>query len=76
MWMAPLAPSGLDWENSGAGIEADLGSAQVPPEGVQPLLDAVRAGLDRLNAIRREIWTGLRAAGTERSTNPSAGSLD
>jgi hypothetical protein len=30
-------------------------------EGVRPLVDAVLAGLDRLNEIRREIWCGLRA---------------
>jgi hypothetical protein len=45
MWMAPLSPSG--WTGRAreplrpSASRADLGSAQVPPEGVQPLLDAV-----------------------------------
>jgi hypothetical protein len=60
---------GLDWVGSKSlevlGMEADLGIAQVPREGVQPLVDAVAASLDHLNEIRREIWSDLRAAGEQ-----------
>jgi len=55
----------LDWPQSLSietlGMEGDLASAEVPREGVRPLVDAVYAGLDRLNEIRHEIWCGLRA---------------
>jgi hypothetical protein len=43
------------------GVEADLASAEVVREGVQSLIDAVRATLNRLNEIRGEIWCRLRA---------------
>jgi hypothetical protein len=52
----------LDWPQSYAlealGIEADVGSAQVPPEGVQSLQDVIRQCLPRLNSIRQELWLG------------------
>jgi hypothetical protein len=61
---APVAPR-LDWPQSQSlevlGMEADLASAEVPREGVQPLLDAMQASLGLLNDIRREIWCNLRA---------------
>jgi hypothetical protein len=61
---APVTPR-LDWPQSHSlevlGMEADLANAEVPCEGAQPLVDAVRASLDWLNDIRREIWRGLRA---------------
>jgi len=50
----------LDWAQSrsleAVGIEADVGCAQVPPEGVQPLQEAMRRCLPRLNSIRQELW--------------------
>jgi hypothetical protein len=50
----------LDWAQSrsleAVGIEADVGSAQVPSEGVQPLQDVLRECLPRLNSIRQELW--------------------
>jgi hypothetical protein len=61
---SPVTPR-LDWSQSHSlealGTEADIGRAEVPSEGVRPLVEAVRAGLDRLNKIRCEIWDGLRA---------------
>jgi hypothetical protein len=55
----------LDWPLSipleALGVEADLASAEVPCEGVRPLLDTMQARLGRLNEIRREIWCNLRA---------------
>jgi hypothetical protein len=50
----------LDWPQSrwleALGIEADIGSAQVPLEGVQHLLDVMRESLPHLNSIRQELW--------------------
>ena len=37
------------------GIEAELSTAEVRPEGVEPLIDAVRDSLDELNAIRTQL---------------------
>lgn len=55
----------LDWSQSHSleklGIEADLGSAKVPPEGVRPLLDSMRSCLPRLNELRCETLRGLPA---------------
>jgi hypothetical protein len=55
----------LDWSQSLSietlGMEGDLASAEVPHEGVRPLVDSVQASLGRLNEIRREIWCRLRA---------------
>jgi hypothetical protein len=63
---APIARR-IEWAHSKSlevlGMEADVGSAAVPREGVQPLVDAVAASLDHLNEIRREIWRSLRATG-------------
>jgi hypothetical protein len=62
---SPVTPR-LDWAQSvpleTLGTQADLASAEVPCEGVQPLLDAIRARLGRLNEIRRELWCSLRTA--------------
>jgi hypothetical protein len=60
----PVTPR-LDWQQSVSletlGTQADLASAEVPCEGVQPLVDAVQVSLGRLNEIRRELWCGLRS---------------
>ncbi|MGC2462911.1 MAG: hypothetical protein WA446_18370 [Steroidobacteraceae bacterium] len=55
---APITPR-LEWAQSQSletlGIEADLGSAQVPREGVRPLLEGMRPCLDRLAAGLRQV---------------------
>jgi hypothetical protein len=60
---SPIAPR-LGWSQSRSveifGIGADLASAAVPREGVQPLREVMHECLPRLNEIRREIWDGLR----------------
>ena len=57
----------LDWAQSRSlealGIESELSTAEVPPEGVEPLVAAMREALDQLNEIRREIWLAARASG-------------
>jgi hypothetical protein len=62
---SPVTPR-LDWAQSvpleALGTQADLASAEVPCEGVQPLVDAVQARLGRLNEIRRVIWCSVRTA--------------
>jgi hypothetical protein len=64
----------LDWAQSRfleiLGIEADLGRAQVPPDGAQQLIAAVHASLGRLNAIRQQIWAGLRNVQTRQPYSP------
>ena len=46
----------LHWAQSQSlqalGIEAELSTAEVKPDGVAPLIDAIRGSLDQLNAIR------------------------
>ena len=37
------------------GTEAELATAEVRPEGVEPLIGAIRASLDELNAIRTQL---------------------
>jgi hypothetical protein len=37
------------------GIEAELATAEVRPEGVEPLIGAIRGSLDELNAIRTQL---------------------
>ena len=37
------------------GIEAELSSADVRPDGVEPLIGAIRGSLDQLNAIRTDL---------------------
>jgi hypothetical protein len=69
---APIARR-LEWQQSRSlevlGIEADLGSAHVPREGVQPLRDAMHKCIPRLNDIRRELWLAARAAAQDLSGN-------
>jgi hypothetical protein len=49
----------LNWSQSRSlealGIEAELTTAEVQPDGVEPLVSAVRGSLDELNAIRAEL---------------------
>jgi hypothetical protein len=49
----------LHWSQSRSlealGIEAELSTAEVRPEGVEPLISAVRSSLDVLNAIRTHL---------------------
>ena len=50
----------LDWSQSAAletiGVDNDLRSASVSPDGVQPILEVVRANLDHLNEVRARIF--------------------
>jgi hypothetical protein len=49
----------LHWTQSQSlealGIEAELATAEVRPEGVEPLIGAIRGSLDELNAIRTQL---------------------
>jgi hypothetical protein len=58
---APVARR-LVWDQSVAleafGIERDLHHGGVPAEGIQPLLEAMRANLGHLNGLRAEILVG------------------
>ncbi len=49
----------LHWSQSRSlealGIEAELATAEVRPEGVEPLIGAIRSSLDELNAIRTQL---------------------
>jgi MgsA AAA+ ATPase C terminal len=49
----------MDWAQSRSlemlGIEAELSTAEVRPEGVLPLIQTIRAALDQLNAIRTRL---------------------
>jgi hypothetical protein len=55
---APVAKRSM-WDQSEAleafGIERDLIHAGVPAEGIQPLLEAMRANLEHLNELRAQI---------------------
>lgn len=50
----------LNWSQSAAleaiGIDNDLRSVKVSPDGVRPIMDIVRANLDHLNQIRARIF--------------------
>jgi hypothetical protein len=49
----------LDWAQSRSlealGIEAELSTAEVKPDGIEPLIVAIRDSLDDLNAIRTQL---------------------
>ena len=49
----------LHWAQSRSlealGIEAELSTAEVRPDGVEPLIGAIRSSLDQLNAIRTQL---------------------
>jgi hypothetical protein len=49
----------LHWAQSRSlevlGIEAELSTAEVRPDGIEPLIDAIRGSLDQLNAIRTHL---------------------
>jgi hypothetical protein len=49
----------MDWAQSrlleALGIEAELATAEVQPDGVEPLIAAIRDSLDELNAIRMQL---------------------
>jgi hypothetical protein len=61
---APVARR-LLWEQSSRletfGIDRDLLHAGVVPEGIAPLLEAVRSNLDHLNALRAQVLSRSRA---------------
>jgi hypothetical protein len=54
----------FEWDGSAElerlGVEADMMTAGVPPEGVAPLLNVVRENLDHLNAIRAKFQFSIR----------------
>jgi hypothetical protein len=54
----------LDWGQSAAvetiGIDSDLRSAKVSPDGVRPILEVVRANLDHLNETRARLFSVRR----------------
>ena len=62
---APVARR-LIWDQSEAleafGIERDLIHAGVPLEGIQPLIDAMRANLGHLNDLRTQVLAGAQVA--------------
>jgi hypothetical protein len=62
---APIARR-LMWDQSEAleafGIERDLLHARVPAEGVQPLLEAMRANLGHLDELRAQVLAKSQAA--------------
>jgi hypothetical protein len=62
---APIARR-LMWDQSEAletfGIERDLLHAGVPAEGIEPLLEAMRANLEHLNELRAQILTRAQRA--------------
>jgi hypothetical protein len=55
----------LDWSQSNAletiGIDNDLRSTKVSPDGVRPILEVVSANLDHLNEIRARLFGARRA---------------
>jgi hypothetical protein len=55
----------LDWSQSTAletiGVDNDLRSTRVSPDGVRPILEVVRANLDHLNEIRARLFGARRA---------------
>jgi MgsA AAA+ ATPase C terminal len=61
---APVARR-LMWDQSEAleafGIERDLLYAGMPAEGIEPLLDVMRANLDSLNELRRDVLARSQA---------------
>jgi hypothetical protein len=63
-WMVPRSP-GLDVGQSEAletfGIERDLLHTGVPAEGIEPLLAVMRANLDHLNDLRRDVLARSQA---------------
>jgi hypothetical protein len=54
----------LDWSQSTAleaiGVDNDLRSTKVSPDGVRPILEVVRANLDHLNEIRARLFGARR----------------
>jgi hypothetical protein len=52
------------------GIESELSTAKVPPEGVRPLVAALRVALDELNGIRREVWLAALVSGRPEGSGP------
>ena len=64
---APIARR-LMWDQSEAletfGIERDLVHAGVPTEGIQPLLEAMRANLGHLNELRANVIAAAQTAPT------------
>jgi hypothetical protein len=61
---APVAKR-LIWDQSEVleafGIERDLLHAGVPAEGIEPLLEAMRANLEHLNELRAQVLTGVQS---------------
>jgi hypothetical protein len=70
---APVAAR-LIWDQSEAleafGIERDLIHAGVPAEGIQPLLEAMRANLEHLNELRAQILTRAQRAAVTMQIGP------
>ena len=70
---APVARR-LMWDQSEAleafGIERDLIHAGVPAEGIQPLLEAMRANLEHLNELRAQILTRAQRAAVTMQIGP------
>jgi hypothetical protein len=68
---APVARR-LVWDQSEAletfGIERDLVHAGVPTEGIQPLLEAMRANLGHLNELRANVIAAAQTAPVVRRT--------
>ena len=62
---APIAKR-LMWDQSDAleafGMERDLIHAGVPAEGIQPLLEAMRANLEHLNELRAQVLASVQKA--------------
>jgi hypothetical protein len=61
---APVARR-LMWDQSESleafGVERDLLYAGVPAEGIEPLLEVMRANLDHLNEFRRDVLARSQA---------------
>jgi hypothetical protein len=70
---APVAKR-LIWDQSEAleafGIERDLIHAGVPAEGIQPLLEAMRANLEHFNELRAQILTRAQKAAVTMQIGP------
>ena len=70
---AALIARRLMWDQSEAletfGIERDLVHAGVPAEGIQPLLEAMRANLGHLNELRANVIAAAQTAPTVSRTN-------
>jgi hypothetical protein len=64
---APIARR-LSWDQSEAleafGIERDLLHAGVPAEGIQPLLEVMRANVAHLNELRAQVLAGAQRTPT------------